>query len=145
MSAPPHRPVGVPVPGDPAVQDRVLHVLHLGFEDPLMPGAGGGSVRTHQINRRLAADGFRVTVLTTTFPGAEERVQDGVRYVPVGAGQGRNRLTRLLGYVALLPFEARRRRGGSRSAGSRARRARSRCCCSSPAAGLRARRCCSQA
>lgn len=110
MSAPPHRTVGDPAPGDPAVQDAGLRVLHLGFEDPLMPGAGGGSVRTHQINRRLAADGFCVTVLTTTYPGAEERVQDGVRYVPVGVGQGRNRLTRLLGYVARLPFEARRRR-----------------------------------
>ena len=87
-----------------------LRVLHLGFEDPLMPGAGGGSVRTHQINRRLAALGFDVTVLTTTYPGARERVQDGVRYVPVGIGQGRNRLTRLLGYIVRLPLETRRRR-----------------------------------
>lgn len=87
-----------------------LRVLHLGFEDPLMPGAGGGSVRTHQINRRLVGLGFEVTVLTTTYPGARERMQDGVHYVPVGIGQGRNRLTRLLGYIARLPLEARRRR-----------------------------------
>lgn len=90
-----------------------VRVLHLGFEDPLMPGAGGGSVRTHQINRRLAGEGFDLTVLTTTYPGARERIQDGVRYVPVGFGQGRNRLTRLLGYVARLPFETRRRRAGT--------------------------------
>lgn len=87
-----------------------LRVLHLGFEDPLMPGAGGGSVRTHQINRRLVGLGFEVTVLTTTYPGARERVQDGVHYVPVGIGRGRNRLTRLLGYIARLPREARQRR-----------------------------------
>ena len=38
-----------------------LRVLHLGFEDPAMPGAGGGSLRTHEINRRLVADGMDVT------------------------------------------------------------------------------------
>ncbi|TYC99185.1 glycosyltransferase family 4 protein [Arthrobacter echini] len=75
-----------------------------------MPGAGGGSVRTHQINRRLAASGFEVTVLTTTYPGATARTQDGVRYIPLGFGVGKNRLTRLLGYIARLPGEARRRR-----------------------------------
>ncbi|WP_284977720.1 glycosyltransferase family 4 protein [Arthrobacter sp. fls2-241-R2A-200] len=87
-----------------------MKILHLGFEDPRMPGAGGGSVRTYEINRRLAADGFQVTVLTTRYPGWQERVQDGVHYVPVGVGNGRNRLTRLAGYVFRLPFEVRRRR-----------------------------------
>ncbi len=86
-----------------------MRVLHLGFEDPRMPGAGGGSVRTHEINRRLAATGFDITVLTTRYPGWQERVDDGVRYVPIGWGQGGNRLTRLLAYIARLPFEVRRR------------------------------------
>jgi glycosyltransferase involved in cell wall biosynthesis len=88
----------------------MMRVLHLGFEDPQMPGAGGGSVRTHEINRRLAAQGFHVTVLTTRYPGWQERVQDGVHYVPIGFGSGRNRLSRLVAYVARLPFEVRRRR-----------------------------------
>ncbi|BCW15970.1 glycogen synthase [Arthrobacter sp. NtRootA4] len=88
-----------------------MRVLHLGFEDPRMPGAGGGSVRTHEINQRLAARGFDVTVLTTRYPGWEERVQDGVHYVPIGLGEGRNRLSRLLAYVLCLPFETLRRRG----------------------------------
>lgn len=87
-----------------------MRVLHLGFEDPCMPGAGGGSVRTHEINRRLVAGGFRVTVLTTRYPGWQERVQDGVHYIPIGVGRGSNRLTRLVGYVMRLPFEVRRRR-----------------------------------
>ncbi|GAA3283835.1 glycosyltransferase family 4 protein [Paenarthrobacter aurescens] len=85
-----------------------MRVLHLGFEDPRMPGAGGGSVRTHEINRRLAAAGFDITVLTTRYPGWQERVEDGVRYVPIGWGQGSNRLSRLLAYIARLPFEVRR-------------------------------------
>jgi glycogen(starch) synthase len=86
-----------------------LRVLHLGFEDPLMPGAGGGSVRTHEINRRIVLHGHDVTVLTTRYPGWTDRFQDGVHYVPIGFGQGKSRLSRLLGYVCCLPFEARRR------------------------------------
>jgi glycogen synthase len=85
-----------------------LRVLHLGFEDPAMPGAGGGSLRTHEINRRLAADGMDVTVLTTRFPGCTDRVQDGVRYVHVGRGPSGSRLSRLLGYVLGLPTAVRR-------------------------------------
>ncbi|MEV7606413.1 glycosyltransferase family 4 protein [Paenarthrobacter sp. NPDC089322] len=88
----------------------MMRVLHLGFEDPRMPGAGGGSVRTHEINRRLAAQGFDITVLTTRYPGWQERIQDGVRYVPIGFGDGRNRFLRLVEYVLRLPFEVRQRR-----------------------------------
>lgn len=87
---------------------RRLRILHLGFEDPMMPGAGGGSRRTHEINRRLVGAGHAVTVLTTRYPGCRARYQDGVRYVQVGAGAGRSRLTRLLGYLAGLPFAVRR-------------------------------------
>jgi glycosyltransferase involved in cell wall biosynthesis len=84
-------------------ESPALRVLHLGFEDPLMPGAGGGSVRTREINRRLAADGVQVTVLTTRYPGCVDGVREGVRYEHVGIGRGGNRWTRLLGYVAALP------------------------------------------
>lgn len=91
-----------------------MHVLHLGFEHPHQPGAGGGSRRTHEIDRRIVAAGHRVTVLTTTYPGAREAVHDGVRYVPVGpevgVRRGASRLTRLLGYVAGLPLAVRRHR-----------------------------------
>jgi glycogen synthase len=83
--------------------DDTVRVLHLGFEDPQLPEAGGGSARTHQINRRLADQGFHVVVVTTAYPGSTARVQDGVRYVPIGIGEGRNRLTRLLGYVLMVP------------------------------------------
>lgn len=92
-----------------------LRVLHLGFEDPIMPGAGGGSLRTHEINRRLVADGMDVTVLTTRFPDCVDRVQDGVRYVHVGAGPSASRLSRLLGYVLGLPRAVRRHRTEQRT------------------------------
>lgn len=90
-----------------------MRILHLGFEHPGMPGAGGGSRRTHEIDRRLAAAGHRVTVLTTRFPGATDAVVDGVRYVPVGPWTGGNRLSRLAGYVLGLPGAVRRHRAGA--------------------------------
>jgi glycosyltransferase involved in cell wall biosynthesis len=84
-----------------------LEILHLAFEDPAMPGAGGGSLRTHEIGRRIAAS-HALTVLVQRFPGCVDRVQDDVRYVHVGIGSGRTRLTRVLGYMLMLPLVARR-------------------------------------
>lgn len=90
----------------PTPYPRRMRILHLAFEDPAMPGAGGGSLRTHEINRRLAKRDS-VTVLVQRFPGWLDRTQDGVRYVHVGIGSGRTRLTRLLGYIAGLPLAVR--------------------------------------
>ncbi|CAN5267389.1 N/A [soil metagenome] len=64
-------------------------ILHLGYEDPRKPGAGGGSVRTHEINSRLADD-FDIVVACARFAGCEPYVEDGVSYVHIGAGNGRN-------------------------------------------------------
>lgn len=86
-------------------REHPLNILHLGFEDPMMPGAGGGSVRTHQINKRIAAKGHTVTVLTTRYPGWTARVEEGVQYIPLGFFRGRTRVTRLLGYCFRIPLE----------------------------------------
>ncbi|GAA2725022.1 hypothetical protein GCM10010315_56150 [Streptomyces luteosporeus] len=90
-------------------------VLHLGFEDPRRPGAGGGSVRTHEVNRRLAARGAEVTVVVAPWPGATATVRDGVRYVPLPAHLGplaRSRFTSQIAYFAVvvtrLPWLVRR-------------------------------------
>jgi glycogen(starch) synthase len=64
-------------------------ILHLGYEDPRKPGAGGGSVRTAEINTRLARD-FEIVVACARFPGCEPYIQDGVRYVHLGVGTGRD-------------------------------------------------------
>ena len=76
-------------------------ILHLGFEDHARPGSGGGAVRTHEINRRLAST-FSITVVCASYPGARTRVEDGVRYVHTGIRS----LTHLssLSYFALMPF-----------------------------------------
>ncbi|MDT0451075.1 glycosyltransferase [Streptomyces hesseae] len=80
-------------------------VLHLGFEDPRRPGAGGGSVRTHEVNRRLAARGVEVTVVVAPWPGATGTVRDGVRYVPLPARPGplaRSRFAAQIAYFAVV-------------------------------------------
>ncbi|MCG8920184.1 glycosyltransferase [Actinokineospora sp. PR83] len=92
----------------PAPGER-LRVLHLGFEDPALPGSGGGAVRTHEMNRRLARN-HDITVLTTRWPGCVDRVEDGVRYLHVGVGSGRTYLGRIAGYAVALPFVSRRHR-----------------------------------
>lgn len=78
-----------------------LRILHLAFDDRRRPGSGGGAVRNHEINRRLARR-HHVTAVTVTYPGARERVEDGVHYVPVGLPLGY--YGAILTYFAALPF-----------------------------------------
>jgi amino acid adenylation domain-containing protein len=77
-------------------------VLHLGYEDPRRPGAGGGSVRTHEINRRLA-DRYDITVVCARYRGCRPRVEDGVHYVHSGVAGGGDFLERLA-YFATIPL-----------------------------------------
>ena len=76
-------------------------VLHLAFEDPRRPGAGGGSIRTFEIDRRLARN-FKVTVVCARYHGSRPRRQHGVRYVHIGLPWGQ-RLS-LLSYFVCLPW-----------------------------------------
>ena len=87
--------------------DRRLRILHLAFEDWRKPGSGGGAVRTREVNERLARH-HDVTVLVTSYRGARERVEQGVRYVPVGLPLGY--WGGILSYFAILPFAVRKRR-----------------------------------
>ena len=78
-----------------------MRILHLGFEDHRRPGSGGGSLRNHEVNRRLASRGHEVEVLTARYAGARPRDEDGVRYRPIGLGL--EYFTSLIAYQALLP------------------------------------------
>lgn len=83
-----------------------MRILHLAFEDPLQPGSGGGSVRVREINRRLA-ERHEITNLVAAYPGAKPRVEDRVRWVPIGART--HKKLALLSYFALLGSEVVRR------------------------------------
>jgi glycogen(starch) synthase len=83
-----------------------MRILHLAYEDPLQPGSGGGSVRVREINRRLAGR-HEITNLVAAYPGAKPRVEDGMRWIPVGARTGKR--TAQLSYFALVGPEVLRR------------------------------------
>jgi glycosyltransferase involved in cell wall biosynthesis len=76
-----------------------MRILHLGFEDYAQPGSGGGSIRTCEVNRRLAAR-HEITVVTAGYPGARPRVEDGVRWEPLWPRRGA--MLNRLAYFALL-------------------------------------------
>ncbi len=82
-----------------------MRILHLAFEDPQRPGSGGGSVRTREINRRLGAR-HEITAVVAGYPGATPRVEDDVRWLPIGTRTGTKR--DLLAYFALLGSVIRR-------------------------------------
>lgn len=79
-----------------------MNILHLAYEDPRQPGAGGGSIRTREINRRLAQR-HQVTALVAGYPGARPRVEDGVTWLPVGPKTG-GKLDRLAYFGLLAPY-----------------------------------------
>jgi glycosyltransferase involved in cell wall biosynthesis len=85
-----------------AAGPRRLRIIHFAYEDKRQPGAGGGSVRTHEINKRLARN-HDITVVAAGWPGAADRVEDGVRYRHAGSGRTR---ARALAYFARLPWRA---------------------------------------
>lgn len=76
-----------------------MRILHVADGDPRQPGIGGSAIRTREINRRLGGR-HDITVLVPTYPGARARVEEGVRWVPLGPGGG-GRVARLA-YLARL-------------------------------------------
>lgn len=80
-------------------------VLHLAYEDPRTPGAGGGSVRTAEINARLGGR-FDIDVVSAGYPGCRPYEEAGVRYS--FAGTGGPRTARILSYFAAQPAVVRR-------------------------------------
>jgi glycosyltransferase involved in cell wall biosynthesis len=80
-----------------------MKIVHLAFEDHRSPGSGGGGLRTHEINRRLA-ESHDVTVVTARYPGARRRTEDGVRYRPLGLNLGH--FASVVTYFLLLPIFA---------------------------------------
>jgi len=86
---------------DTRMQQNRPRILHLGFEDPQRPAAGGGSMRTHEISRRLANE-FDITIVCARYRGCRQRVEDGVRYVHIGVPAGY--FGSLISYFACIPW-----------------------------------------
>jgi glycosyltransferase involved in cell wall biosynthesis/O-antigen/teichoic acid export membrane protein len=84
-----------------SAQANGLRILHLAFDDPRRPGSGGGAIRSHEINRRLAKR-HQITAVTVKYPRCQERIEDGVRYVQAGLQLGY--YGSILTYFAAIPF-----------------------------------------
>ncbi len=87
--------------GRSLVSSQRPRVLHLAFEDPRRPGSGGGSVRTLEIDRRLAGT-YQITAVCARYPGCKPRVEDGVHYVHVGLPWGQK--LSFLTYFSCIPW-----------------------------------------
>ena len=61
-----------------------LRILHLAYEDPNQPGAGGGSVHSQQVNERLTQAGHTVVAIHRRYANAKTRVENGVTWRPLG-------------------------------------------------------------
>ncbi|MBE2320419.1 glycosyltransferase family 4 protein [Solirubrobacter sp. CPCC 204708] len=83
-----------------------MRILHLALEDHRRPGSGGGSLRNREINRRLAANGHDVHVVTAAHQALSAREEDGVTYSQIGVPRGY--AVSLLSYQASLPLWTRR-------------------------------------
>jgi glycosyltransferase involved in cell wall biosynthesis len=78
-----------------------LRILHLAFEDHRQPGSGGGSLRTREINTRLA-ERHEITSVVARYKGATPRVEDGITYQPLGLALGR--VGGIVSYHLALPW-----------------------------------------
>lgn len=78
-----------------------LRIIHLAYEDPRQPGSGGGSIRTWEVNRRLA-ERHDISVITAGYPDAVERVEDGVRWIPLRPRTG-GKVDRLAYFAQIGP------------------------------------------
>lgn len=81
-----------------------MNIVHLIYDDPQNPWCGGGgSLRTFEINKRLARN-HSVTVITGRWKGAADEERDGVRFIR--AGCDKSYLLSRLTYAAQAPRAA---------------------------------------
>jgi glycosyltransferase involved in cell wall biosynthesis len=67
------------------LSSRPMRILILNWRCPKNPRAGGAEFLTHEVAKRLVADGNEVEWFSATFPGADrEESLDGVRIVRSG-------------------------------------------------------------
>lgn len=84
--------------------NQTLRIAYLDFDDrknPLL--AGGQSVATYEVARRLVRQGHEVSVYCSRYPGSKDRVESGIHYRHVGIGTKNIRLNNLF-YILSLPF-----------------------------------------
>jgi hypothetical protein len=81
-----------------------LHLIILDFDDIKNPLLNAGQARaTFEVGTRLVEKGHRVTVLSSKYPGYQDRTEKGIRYQHIGLYTSNIRVNNLI-YILSLPF-----------------------------------------
>ena len=83
---------------------KPLHIAYIDLDDiknPLL--AGGQATATYEVGKRLASHGHTVTVYCSKYPGAKDRIEDGITYKHVGVDTGNIKMNNAL-FILSIPF-----------------------------------------
>jgi glycosyltransferase involved in cell wall biosynthesis len=87
--------------------NKKLRIVFLDFDDIRNPLLGAGQAKaTREVAKRLVEKGHKVTVLCSKYPGCEERIENGIKYIHIGLGTKNVRLNNL-GYIFSIPLTIR--------------------------------------
>ncbi len=80
------------------------HIVFLDFDDTKNPLLNAGQAKaTYEVGKRLATMGYRVSVISSRYPGFQDRIEDNIYYHHIGAYSHNIRFNNLA-YIAALPF-----------------------------------------
>ncbi len=85
-------------------EKKSLHVVFLDFDDIRNSLLGAGQAKaTLEVGKRLAKKGYRVTVISSRFPGYRDREEEGLVYRHIGLGSRNIRLNNIF-YILSIPL-----------------------------------------
>ncbi len=78
--------------------------MYLDFDDIKNPLLGAGqATATYEVAKRMVKRGHRITVLSSRYPGYDDRIQEGIQYKHIGLGSARIKLNNIF-YILAIPF-----------------------------------------
>lgn len=84
--------------------ERKLDIVFLDFDDIRNPLLGAGqAIATYNVGRVLAQKGHRIRVISSKYPGYEDRIQEGIEYTHIGISTPNIKLNNVI-FIFALPF-----------------------------------------
>lgn len=85
-----------------------MNIVFLDFDDIQNPLLGAGQAfATYQVGKELVKLGHNVSVISSRYPGYQDRVQDGILYTHIGLGTNNVQLNNAFFFVA-APYAIRK-------------------------------------
>lgn len=83
---------------------KSLRITILDFDDIKNPLLGAGQARsTMEVGKRLVKIGHHVTVISSRYPESQDRFENGIHYIHIGAGTSNIKFNNLI-YILVIPF-----------------------------------------